>query len=123
MPIARSCMTLRMHFPKSVKNDIQWFLEQNMIIIIGESTDIKYKADLEETLGQEPDENSIEKISDIIEENIVLETRDINMYFDVKVDPELFRKVEETLSTIANGTYVLHREIFDHFFLFGDFRF
>ena len=112
---------------------MKWFLEQNMIIIMTESA--VEKSEREKELIREKGEDDIklcrnplldtaiinntsndnnndnnkdgtDKMTDKFAEKFNLDIlEDTNIHLDIKVDPELFRKVEEAVSTIANGTY------------------
>lgn len=81
MPLSRACMLLRIIFPMSVRNEMKTFMEIWKIIIVAENNNLSNEGEKEE-----------------------VEAADKNVSFDIKVDPEFFRKVEEAVSTVAGGT-------------------
>ena len=88
MPLSRACMLLRIIFPVSVRSEMKIFMDVWKIIIVTEN--------ILHVEGEKDDMDFVDK----------------NMSYDIKVDPEFFRKVEEAVSTVAGGMYVLFPEFF-----------
>ena len=88
MPLSRACMLLRIIFPVSVRSEMKIFMDVWKIIIVTEN--------ILHVEGEKDDMDCVDK----------------NMSYDIKVDPEFFRKVEEAVSTVAGGMYELFLEIF-----------
>ena len=86
MPLSRACMLLRIIFPVSVRSEMKIFMDVWKIIIVTENIFL--------IEGEKEDVDSVDK----------------NMSYDIKVDPEFFRKVEEAVSTVAGGMYLFSLE-------------
>jgi hypothetical protein len=113
MPISRSCMLLRIILPVSVKSKMKAFLEENAIVIVAESATEKIDDENNSTslVGDVAEGLAAQKHS-LLEDDYEREKAqlaiDKTMFLDIKVDPELFRKVEEAVTTMAYGAYVLY---------------
>jgi hypothetical protein len=113
MPISRSCMLLRIILPVSVKSKMKAFLEENAIVVVAESA-------TEETEDENKSPSLVGDIAEgfaaqkhsLLEDDYEREKAqlaiDKSMFLDIKVDPELFRKVEEAVTTMAYGAYTLY---------------
>lgn len=109
MPISRSCMLLRIILPVSIKSKMKAFLEENAIVTVAESATEKTEDenrmdDVAEGLAA-PKHSLLEDDYDREKAQLAI---DKTMFLDIKVDPELFRKVEEAVTTMAYGTFVLY---------------
>jgi hypothetical protein len=113
MPISRSCMLLRIILPVSVKSKMKAFLEENAIVIVAESATEKIDDENKSPslVGDVAEGLAAQKHS-LLEDDYEREKAqlaiDKTMFLDIKVDPELFRKVEEAVTTMAYGEYVLY---------------
>ena len=87
------------------------FLEENAIVIVAESAVIKSEVEENETAS------SVVPVHSLLRDDADAEgereregfMREKSMFLDIKVDPELFRKVEEAVATMARGAHPHHR--------------
>ena len=111
MPISRACMLLRVITPTTSRLVMKAFLDENNIVIVAESSRNVNNSntsiggdDQKGEKGEGEGELGGDKNSKVIQEYSSDSSSSSSMFFDIKVDPELFRKVEEAVSTIAGGT-------------------
>lgn len=123
MPISRSCMLLRIILPVSVRSKMKAFLEENAIVIVAESATEKIEEEIKSPslVGDATEGLAVSKHS-LLEDEYDREKAqlaiDKTMFLDIKVDPELFRKVEEAVTTMAYGAYVFDFIYSTDYFLF-----
>lgn len=98
------------------------FLEENAIVIVAESATEKIEEENkscslvgEATEGLAASKHSL--LDDDYDREKAQLAIDKTMFLDIKVDPELFRKVEEAVTTMAYGAYVFDFIISDNCFL------
>ena len=103
-------MLLRIIFPVSIWNKMKEFLEENAIVIVAESAIIKSEAEEGETAPAVAPVHSLLRDDADAEGEREREgfMREKSMFLDIKVDPELFRKVEEAVATMARGAHTDH---------------
>ena len=113
MPISRACMLLRVITPTTSRLVMKAFLDENNIVIVAESGSNVNNSNSTNTSDSQQGEGGKgegevggDNISKVIQEHSSdsSSSSSSSMFFDIKVDPELFRKVEEAVSTIAGGT-------------------
>ena len=88
------------------------FLEENIIVIVAESAiELTEDGNKSSSLVDGSVDGATSSKHSLLEDDFDRQkaqlASDKSTSFDIKVDPELFRKVEEAVTTMAYGAYVI----------------